>query len=108
MSKSKMNNCAMSHNVCYDKKFRELLRQYFNSYFEYVVDLQGRAGLTIMFRKCLITVFGVNPCMSIYRLDNGTIVNRLELLSDDGHLNFGVVRAFYDGLSVTVDYNGLK
>lgn len=108
MKENKTNKGAMTHNVCYDKKFRELLRQYFNSYFEYIVDLNGRCGLTRMFRKCLVSVFDINPCMSVYRRENGTLVNRLELIANDGHFNFGTVKACFDGLSVQIDFSGLK
>ena len=108
MSKQKEIKCKMSHNVCYDKKFREYLWQYFNSYFEYVVDLNGRCGLTRMFRKSLVILFDINPCISVHRLEDRTLVNRLELVSCDGRVNFGFVKATFDGFSVSVDFNGIK
>lgn len=103
----KSSNCSVSHNVCYDKKFRRFLREFFDSYFEYKIDLNGRCGLTRMFRKCLITVFDINPCISIHRRDNGILVMRIDLLSNDGRCNFGFVKACSDDIDVMVDYSGL-
>lgn len=108
MNKNKKNNGAMSHNACYDKKFLEYLRQYFKSYFEYVTDLNGRVGLTRMFRKSLVVLFDINPVISLYSRENGDSIIRLGLVSKDGRVDFGYVKACFDGFSISVDFNGIK
>lgn len=102
----KSSNCSVSHNVCYDKKFRRFLRDFFDSYHEYE-NKDVCFGLVRMFRKCLITVFDINPCISTYRQKSGVLVMRIDLVSNDGHCDFGFVRGFFDGLMVMVDYSGL-
>lgn len=99
-------NINMSHNVCYGKKFRGLIREFFDSYYRYE-NKDVRFGLLRMFRRCLASVYGLDciwaPCTM-----GGRLFLCLVLESTDGQIIFGHVKAEFDGGKTFVDYSGLK
>lgn len=101
----KSSNCSVSHNVCYGKKFRGLLREFFDSYYRYE-NKDVRFGLVRMFRRCLASVYGLDLILAPYTRDGNQIL-RIILESPDGQIIFGHVKAMFEGGKTFVDYSGL-